>query len=253
MLHKAINITATIIIVLWIGGCERGNPVAAVGDSPLVFPLAKGNTWTYDHTVIFTSRETTSTRTCSLDSPITFMGLQWYGMNNFCLECDAPVRLSPTPLVCVLFARDGTKFLAARSGGPAWIDQEVILDLPLTPGKAWTIFSRDTTYVIPGGDTIHELRLSRRHMLAVEPVKVPAGVIWNCYHIEDSTLYFSTAAHPGGGADTTLNSIITHEWFALGIGLVRQVVTYINNNEFADIRSTRDELRGYAVHLDEGH
>ena len=252
MLREPYSKAGVLLILLLVGGCERGNPVGSAGDSPPLFPLAKGNTWTYDETIVYTTSETTMSRTCPLDSPITFLGLKWYGMNNFCVDCDAPVRMSPTPLVCVLFARNGAKLLALRSFGLMGNNPEVILDFPLTPGKAWTIFSRDTTYVIATGDTIHSRDLSRRYMRAVEPVTVPAGTFWACYHIEDSTLYFSAVARTGGGRDTTLDLIVTHEWFAGGVGLVRQVIHFFNNGDFVDMRSLRYELRSYSLLPDDG-
>jgi len=252
MFRKTLYITVALITVWWIGGCEKGNPVVAVGDSPRIFPLAKGNTWTYDQTIVYTTSETTITRTCPLDSPITFNGLKWYGMNNFCVDCDVPVGMSPTPLVCVLFARNGMKLLALRSIGLMGGNPEVILDFPLTPGKTWTIFSSDTTYVIATGDTIHSRQLSRRYMRAVEPVTVPAGTFWACYHIEDSTSYLSTVARAGGARDTALTLMVTHEWFAGGVGLVRQIVNYFNSGDFVDLRSTREELRSYSLLPDDG-
>jgi len=230
------------LVVMVLGCHDRGPTGPSFPGAGLYFPLAAGNVWEYDFTTNSSGFDTTYLKVVILDSGSIIDNLRWYSTIDIC-----PERLRSTPLWCGMFAHQGNKTLARRTGR-IYLEPETILDLPLAIGKQWVNEDWDTAYALPGGHQVYESRLSKRYVRGWERVMVGAGT-FNCYRVEDSTRYFYRYVSPTG--DTSSSSYQEHanEWFAQGIGLVKQITNYNWNNDYGyrEIYA----LRSYNVRLTE--
>lgn len=233
----------TVMAVLaCVAGCRNAGPTGPLlPEAGTYLPLAAGNIWEYDLTTSSAGFDTTFPMWVILDSGQILEGRRWYRTIDIC-----PEFLRPTPLWCGMFSHQFNRTLARRMGRLGYTEPYVILDIPLIVGKQWTIEDRDTAYTLPDGSHYFSSRSSKRYVRAFETIVVPAGTFY-CYRIEDSTSYFHRIVSPGG--DTSRSSYREHaiEWFAQGIGLVKQIANYSWNNDYG-YRETY-ALRRYNVRL----
>jgi hypothetical protein len=232
-----------LLVLLAFAGlsCDPSNPVGytAAGN---YLPLSTGNTWIYGETVAGAGTDTTVLVTVRLDSPYTYNGVAWYGVNNFCVD---RMVSSPMPLYCAAWGANATQVLFWRLGpGPGSADYEVVLDFPLWLGKSWlTVRSIDTMLTTSGGDTLITRRIDRRTVKGFPAVTVPAGSFSQTVEVADTT--FSLSDYRPGPLSGTVRMLtqsvtIATEWFAKDVGMVKQDIMSFTNG---DIHATSEHHR----------
>lgn len=199
--------------------CDPGGPLTPALATDFL-PLAPGHEWVYEARTegdVYTR----SSLTVRLGDPVRVGGVDWYAVNDACVGARAAEAL---PLWCVAWAHDGDKILSRWIGGIAVSPEEIMLDLPVAPGKRWfTQRPIDTTYVTTGGDSLRVLYASRRTVLAPATVEVPAGTFPRCLAVADTVIDVMDLRYAGGERVRTVRRTMTTEWYAPGVGMVKQV------------------------------
>jgi hypothetical protein len=221
-----------LLVLLALSGvsCDPDNPIGNGADRGYL-PLATGNLWEYE-VVAANSGGTTPAGnvTVQLGNPFTYDGVTWYGANDYCVERTIS---SPLPMFCAAWGVRGRRVLFMKQGpGPAIFDPETVLDLPVWVGKSWfTKEPIDTSYVTAGGDTVVRRDIRRRTVRGVSAVIVPAGTFERCILVADTSVVFSRVASADGAESVTFSKLLTSEWYAQDLGLVKQVVERFTSDE----------------------
>lgn len=244
----------SFILVIWLivaAGCDTDTLLMYDGVKGQYVPLAEGNIWEYDETTDFQGHDTTTQRIVELDTPYVSDDVNWYHTVDICPFRDI---LIPNPVWCAGYAVCGNRILVRPDGpGPVYYEPQVLLDLPLLMGKIWTLYDEDTTYINEEGDRFRHRRSSKRYVRIIEPVSVPAGDFPQCILVEDSTLYYLTITYTNGSPFTQVTIHHSFEWYAEGVGLVRQIRTLLNSSSDGDSykATTTQRLRSYSVRTGE--
>lgn len=124
-----------------------------------------------------------------------------------------------------------------------------LLDLPLTISKHWYSRYTDTVIDANGGLWYHSVEKIKRSVHGYDCVTTPAGH-FQCVQIEDSTIVYKSSPYSCRFCDSSV--VITNEWYALSIGMVKQTVraTYqTSSGSYTQNIDRTNTLRSYNLQL----
>lgn len=223
---KGHALSLIMVAFVLLSGCRRGNPVEPGAEVLQYFPLAAGNTWEYQWTQVVDGREITDLDVVQLGQPSVVDGIKWYP------EIAHPCRevSGLTPLACASYARMESRIVSRRLLGIRYSPNETIISSPIKAGSQLYLSHRDTSYTDGNGAHVDLMTHAVRYVRGFENVEVPGGFFLNCVHIVDSseyrrevTRFSSTSRRESHGR--------TDEWFASGVGLVKQAVETLSIND----------------------
>ena len=243
-----------ITVIVLLAGCEKGNPVSTNEAAKEYFPLAQDNTWIYEERSNFSGHDTLYNHIVELDSLPAYNGIQWFHTHDVC-----PVTRTETstPLRCAQYSRQDNRVIAEGLNRIRFapFPPVAILDFPLYVGKSWTIVAVDTTTTDGSGNRTHIANHDVRSVIEVVTLTFPFASNVQCMHISDDGMYFYRYDSGDGLVDSTRQVTHSDEWFAPGIGLVRQVSTSTATSGSSGVAPTTnsstltDALQGYSVRL----
>ncbi|MBN1754787.1 T9SS type A sorting domain-containing protein [bacterium] len=219
-------IILSLLIILSFMGFSLGTSLQAQSllDADLYFPLAVGNSWTYQDSATWWM-DTTQNQivgTVYMDGYLTYLMVD-ISEDEY---SDTSYVQSRDDGIYILFSFGDEDSAVSPPGGGRKDDDYMffrMLPNPFEIGQIWTVMEMESIWT-EGTMVFHQYMLLMGEAMGLETVTVPAGTFHNCLRIEifGEFSFFVTM-----DSDTLYNesdSIIRYpDWLAPGIGLVKGI------------------------------